>query len=59
MKQKFNSFFQRKEYIPNYLIMLKIGRKSFGNRWPCFELVENLSTPSVIFGSQREVLGNI
>ena len=39
--------------------MLKIGWKSFGNRWPCFEVIENLSTPSVIFGSQREIFSNL
>lgn len=41
-----------------FLIMLEIEWKSFGNRWPCFE-VENLSTPSVIFGSHREIFGNL
>ena len=39
--------------------MLEIGWKSFGNRcWPCFKVVENLSTPSVIFGSHREIFGS-
>ena len=33
------------EHLRNSLIMLEIGRKSFGNHcWPCFEVVENLST---------------
>ena len=34
--------------------MLEIGWKSFGNRTPCFEVVENYSTTWVIFGSRRE-----
>ena len=52
-------FFRRKEYLPNSLTILQIGWKSLGNRWPCFEVVKNLSTPSVIFGSQREIFGNL
>ena len=47
------------EHLRNSLIWLEIGWKSFGNRWPCFEVVENLSTPSVIFGSCREIFGNL
>ena len=39
--------------------MLKIGWKSFGNRWPCFEVIKNLSTPLVIFGSQWEIFSNL
>ena len=39
--------------------MLAIGWKSFGNHWPCFEDVKTLSTPSVIFGSQQEIFGNL
>ena len=34
--------------------MLEIGWKSFGNRLPCLEVVETLSTPLVIFRSQWE-----
>ena len=39
--------------------MLENGWKSFGNRWPCFEVVQNLSTSSVIFGSHWEIFGNL
>ena len=39
--------------------MLEISWKSFGNHcWPCFEVVKNLSTPLVIFGSRREIFGS-
>ena len=41
------------------IIMLEIGWKSFGNRCrPCFEVIENLSIPSVIFRSHREMFGS-
>ena len=58
---KIQFFFWRTEYLPNSLIMLEIGWKlvGYGSRWPCLEAVENLSTPSVIFGSQREFFGNL
>ena len=39
--------------------MLETGWKSFGNCWPCFEVIKNLSTPSDIFGSQREIFSNL
>ena len=39
--------------------MLDIGWKSFGNRWPCLEVVKNVSTPSVIFGSCCEIFGDL
>ena len=39
--------------------MLKIGWKSFGNHWSCLEVIETLSTPLDIFGSQQEVFGNL
>ena len=39
--------------------MPEIGWKSFGNRWPHFEVIENLSAPSVIFRSHCEILGNL
>ena len=42
------------EHLRNSLIMLEIGK-----HWPCFEVVENLSTPSVIFGRRREIFGNL
>ena len=39
--------------------MLKIAWKSFGNCYtPCFEVVENLSRPSVIVRSRREIFGS-
>ena len=38
--------------------MLKIGWKSFGNHWPCFEVNENLSMPLVIWRSS-EVVRNL
>ena len=56
---KIQFFFWLNEYLPNSLIMLEIGLKSFGNHWPWLEVVENLSTPSVIFGSQWEFFGNL
>ena len=46
------------QHLWNSLIMLEIGWKSFGNHWPCFEVVENLSTPSVTFASCGEIFGN-
>ena len=56
---KIQFFFWLNEYLPNSLTMLEIGLKSFGNHWPCLEVVENLSTPSVIFGSGREIFGDL
>ena len=53
------TFEMSSEHLRNFLIMLEIGWKSFGNRWPCFEVVEKLSTPSVIFGSHREIFGSL
>ena len=39
--------------------MLKIGWKYFENRWPCFEVVENLSAPLGIVRSCWEIFGNL
>lgn len=47
------------EHLRNSLIMLEIGWKSFGNCCPCVEVIKNLSTPSVIFGSRREIFDNL
>ena len=48
------TFEKSSEHLRNSSIMLEIG-----NRWPCFEVVENLSTPSVIFGIRQEIFGNL
>ena len=45
-------FEKSSEHLRNSLIILKIGWKSFGNRWPCFEV-------SVFFGSRRKIFGNL
>ena len=47
-------FEKASEHLRNSLLMLEIGWKSSGNRKPCFEVVENYSTTSVIFRSRRE-----
>ena len=47
------TFEKSSEHLRNSLIMLEIGWKSFGNRWPCFKVVKNLSTSSVNFGRRR------
>ena len=40
--------------------MLEIGWISFGNRCqPCFEVIKNLSTPSVIVGSCWKIFGDL
>ena len=52
-------FEKSSEHLQNSLIMLEIGWKSFGNHCrPCFEVIENLSTHSVIVGSHRKIFGS-
>ena len=59
-------FKKSSEHLQYSLIMvnnaqdwLEIGWKSFGNHCqPCFEVVKNLSTPSLIFASHPEIFGN-
>ena len=51
--QFFLTFEKWLEHLWNSLIMLEIGGKSFENRWSRFEVDENLSATSVIFGSRR------
>ena len=48
------TFEKSSEHLRNSSIMLEIG-----NRWSCFEVVENLSTPSVIFGIRQEIFSNL
>ena len=52
------TFEKPSEHLRNSL-MLKIGWKSFGNRWPCFEVVENLSAPLGTVRSCQEIFGNL
>ena len=57
-------FEKSSEHLWNFLIMLKIGWKSFGNCcWPCFEVVEHLSChhwlSSEVVGKSSEFIGNL
>ena len=57
------------EHLRNSLLMLEIGCKSFGNRWPCrrksfCNLHLRLSSEvegksSAIFGSRQKIFGNL
>ena len=52
-------FEKSSEHLRNSLIMLEIGWKSFENRWPCFEVVKNLSTSWVNFGRRQKIFDNL
>ena len=49
-----NCFKTFEKWSEHLQTMLEICWKSFGNRWPYFEVVQNLSTPSALFGSRRK-----
>ena len=55
----FLTFEKLSEHLRNSLIMLEIDWKSLGNCCPpCFEVIENLSTPLVIVGSCLKIIGS-